>query len=153
MSYVYDHEEVTILDESQRGLINLLFQSTWSGPPQNVLGAAISNQAGNVKMIEVTGTKDIVNENQLPDPPFEIVDTDGSIFTIQLVERSRLNSGQITQLNNFIASVWPGAVDDVRRLDFLKVGVDMRVTMLGELSAATADDLPKGKRFHVKSKS
>ena len=153
MPYTYDHEEKVILDETQRGLLNMLFQSTWTGPPQNVLSAMIRNQAGNVKIIEVTGTKDIVNENQLPDPPFEIVNTDGSIFTVQLTERGRLNAGQITQLENFIASVWPGAVDDVLRLDFLLTPDGMRATLLGELSAASAGDLPTGKRFRVKTKS
>lgn len=153
MPYTYDHEVIEILDETQRGLLNLLFQSTWTGPPQNVVSAMIRVQAGNAKIIEVTGTKDLANEALLPDPPFELVDTDGSIFTVQLTERGQLNPGQVTALNNFIASVWPGSVGDVRQLDFLKTDFGMRATLLGEMSAATADDLPKGKRYRVKTKS
>jgi len=158
MPYTYDHEEVVVLDGTQRGLINLLFQSTWNGPPANVTGATIRNQAGTVRVVEVTGQKDITNENQLPDPPFDIVDTDGSVFTIQLTKRGQLNPGQTNQLNNFIASVWPGATGDVAELEFLRFEdetqtLQMRATLRGALSAATADDLPKGKRFRVKTKT
>jgi hypothetical protein len=159
MPYTYAHEEVVVLDATQRGLINLLFQSTWNGPPANVTGATIRNQAGgDVRIIEVTGEKVLANETLLPDPPVEIVSTDGNSFTIQLTQRGQLNPGQITQLNNFIASVWPGAVTDVEQLDFLRVldeaqAWQMRATLRGSLPAATADDLPKGKRFRVKTKT
>jgi len=153
MPYEYEHEEITLLDATQRGLLNMLFQSTWGAQPQNVTGATIRDQAGTIKVVEVTGLKVIHNEAQLPDPPFDVVSTDGSSFTIQLTKRAQLNAGQITQLNNFIASVWPGAVTDVRQLEFFLVDGNMRVHLLGELSAATAGELPKGKRFRVKTKS
>lgn len=158
MPYTYSDKVVEVLDETQRGLINQLFQSTWSGPPANVLGATIRTQAGDVKVIEVTGTKLINNESQLPDPPFDVVDTDGSKFTIQLTERGGLNPGQINALNNFIASVWPGNIADVVLIDFLRIVDDddafqMRVTLQGTMTAPTADDLPKGKRFRIRNKS
>lgn len=158
MPYTYAHEEVVVLDETQRGLINMLFQSTWNGPPANVTGATIRNQRGGARIIEVTGEKVLANETLLPDPPVEIVSTDGNSFTIQLVQRGELNPGQINQLNNFIASVWPGAVTNVDQLDFLRILDEtqtwrMRATLRGSLPAATADDLPKGKRFRVKTKT
>ena len=153
MPYTYEHEVDVILDDTQRGLLNLLFQSTWNGPPQNVVSASIREQAGSLKIIEVTGHKTVANESQLPDPPVDIVETNGTTFTFVHIEQHQLNAGQITQLNNFVASVWPGVTSDVRRLDFLKVGDNMRATLLGEMTAANATDLPTGKRFRVKTKS
>jgi hypothetical protein len=152
MPYTYEHIEVVDLDSSQRGLLNALFQSTWSGPPANVVSATLGGQAGSIKMLEVVGTR-TYNEAQLPDPPVDIVDTDGSTFTVQLTERGALNAGQIVQLNNFIASVWPGAVGDVHRIEFMLVEGVMRTTLYGVLSAANANALPKGKRFRVRTRT
>lgn len=153
MPYTYEHKEETILDGTQRGLFNSFVAATWTGNPNDVTNATMRIQASDVVIVEATGTKNYANENALPDPPLDIVTTDGTAFTVQSTDRGSLNGGQIIQMNNFIASVWPGATSDVGQMDFQRVGSEMRATLRGNLTAATADDLPKGQRFRVKTKT
>ena len=158
MPYTYDHSEEAILDGTQRGLFNSFVASTWTGSPNNVISAVMRIQGLDVVILEVVGTKNYANETVLPDPPLDVVDTDGTAFTVQFLERGTLNPGQIIQMNNFISSVWPGAVSDVTQMEFLRVLDDdeiwqMRAILRGTLSAATSADLPHGKRFRVKTKT
>lgn len=158
MPYTYEHLEDVILDTTQRGLFNSFVASTWSGNPNNVTHATMHLQGTGIVIVEATGTKDYPNEAALPDPPLDIVDTNGTAFTVQSVDRGDLNPGQIVQMNSFIASVWPGSISDVTEMVFQRVLDEeetwqMRATMRGVLSAATAGDLPQGKRFRVKTKT
>lgn len=153
MPFTYDHIEDVILDGTQRGLFNSFVASTWSGNPNNVTEATMNIQATDVVVVQATGTKDYVNANALPDPPLDIVSTDGAAYTVQSTDRGSLNAGQIVQMNNFIASVWPGSVSDVVQMQFTRTGSDMRAKLFGELTAATGAELPQGKRFRMKTKT
>lgn len=158
MPYTYEHIEEVILDGTQRGLFNTFVASVWTGNPNDVVNAVMRIQASDVVVLEVTGTKDYANEAALPDPPLDVVATDGTAFTVQFIERGGLNPGQIVQMNSFIAAVWPGATSDVAQMDFQRVldaseTWQMRATLRGVLTAATAANLPQGKRFRVKTKT
>lgn len=159
MPYDYDHTEELILDATERGSFNTFIQSTWTGNPNDVISARVRRQGGGaVVIVEVTGTKVINSEAQLPDPPFEVIERTGSNYTVQFMDRGALNTGGQNNLNSFIAAVWPGVVADVMQLDFQRVLDEseqwqMRATLRGTLSAATGNDLPSGKRFRIRKKT
>lgn len=156
MPYEYEHIEETILDVTQRGLFNSFIASTWSGSNNNIVRATVTPQAGGAVIVEVTGSKSAATAAQLPDPPVVIIDTDGTSYTYEHTDRAPLTPGQTTQLNTFIASVWPGVTTDVSVLNFQAVQDEaqtwqMRATLYGTLTAVDGSDLPRGKRFKIKN--
>jgi hypothetical protein len=154
MPYDYEHIEEVIMDATQRGAFNSFIQSTWAGNPNDIIRASVQPQPNTKWFVQVTGTK-LVVQAALPDPPFEVIERVGANYRLEVTERGALNTGGQTNLETFIATVWPGAVADVTGIEFLAVQDEdlvwqMRVTLRGNLTAATGGDLPAGKRFRVK---
>ena len=157
MPFTYEHEEVAILDATQKSHFVTFVMNVWDGASGDITGVSIRRQGPSARIIEVTGTKTMTAAS-LPDPPIDIINTDGTNFTLRQTIRQSLTGPQLAQVGTFVSSVWPGSPGDVSRLDFDRIvdetqTVQVRAKLFGTMTAATAANLPTGTQFRIRTKT
>lgn len=153
MPITFRHSELVILTEAQEAAFVSFVTGIWPGTAANIQGASLRkenlDEGGFEVRFAVRGIIVATTPAQLPTPPFQLDELDGSEYRYEHIEQVVLTAGQISAFANFLALAWSGSVGDVDRVSFTRVeeqsgapGIDIQAQISGTKTVAAIGDLP-----------